>query len=81
MEPQSSKFRLQEQRQAAAQQQSGQQQAGLEFATAEELLRHDAAQVTPPPTLRQRLHLTLRGQKPVKRRWWHRLFARNPTEP
>jgi hypothetical protein len=63
----------QQQQQLAAQQQT-QQQAVREFATAEELLRYDAAQTVTPPSVGQRLAQSSAGLTPPKRSWWQRLF-------
>jgi hypothetical protein len=45
----------------------------LEFATAEELLRHDAAQITVPEELSGRLAESARNEPPDQP-WWKRLF-------
>lgn len=50
-------------------------QTPLEFATAEELLRHDALHTPVPPAIGQRLRESL-GPLPAPRRsWWRRLFG------
>lgn len=48
-----------------------QQSAAREFATAEEVLRADAAQTTVPPAVTQRLNESIR-QEPKPRSWWQR---------
>ena len=51
------------------------QQTVREFASAEELLRYDAAHTTVPPEIAQRLQKStgnLPGPKPA---WWKRLFG------
>ena len=57
-------------------QNSAQQQTALEFSTAEEALRHDAAQTELPPTLAERLKKSI-AQEPPKENvpWWKRLFG------
>jgi len=50
------------------------QQAGLEFQSAEELLRHDAAQTMVPPAIVTRLGESTRGLEPPRRPWWRRMF-------
>jgi hypothetical protein len=53
-----------------------QQTVPREFATVEELLRHDAQQTPVPPALTQRLQASLKQLPPAARRaWWRRLFG------
>jgi hypothetical protein len=68
-----SKLTREQQQQLAAQQQA-QQQTAREFATAEELLRYDAAQITTPPTVGNRIAQSAAGLNPPRRSWWQRLF-------
>ncbi|HZR16908.1 MAG TPA: hypothetical protein VFE51_06230 [Verrucomicrobiae bacterium] len=50
--------------------------APREFATVEELLRHDAQQTPVPSALAQRLQASLQELPPAGRRaWWRRLFG------
>jgi hypothetical protein len=63
----------QKQQQAAAQQ--SQQQAAREFASAEEMLRHDAANTRVPPGIAQRLAKSAGGIPGKKRSWWQRLLG------
>jgi hypothetical protein len=66
----------QEQQQHAAEQQT-QQPATREFATAEELLRYDAAQTPVPPAIGQRLQKsTGQASAPPPRPWWRNLLGR-----
>jgi len=52
------------------------QQSGQEFATADELLRFDAAQTAVPPHLAERLKESIANAGPPPRRsWWHRLLG------
>ena len=53
-----------------------QHQAGQEFATAEELLRFDAAQTAVPPQIAERLKQSA-GQlpPPPRRSWWKNLLG------
>jgi hypothetical protein len=47
-----------------------------EFATVEELLRHDAQQTPVPPELEQRLQASVKELPPAARgAWWRRLFG------
>ncbi len=64
-----SKQRCQEQEQVAH---TSGQQGTREFATTEELLRHDAAQTEVPPTIAERLSQSIAKLPPPKRRWWQR---------
>lgn len=51
------------------------QTPALEFATPEELLRYDAAQVTPPTRLARRLSASLAAEDQRPRPWWRRLWS------
>jgi len=51
-------------------------QGGLEFSSAEEMIRFDAAQTAPPPTLAQRVQTSVNREARPKRSWWARLFGR-----
>ncbi|MGA2747948.1 MAG: hypothetical protein ABSG59_04150 [Verrucomicrobiota bacterium] len=46
-----------------------------EFASVEELLRHDAAQTAVPPEIAQRLRQSLEESPPPRRSWWRKLFS------
>jgi nucleosome binding factor SPN SPT16 subunit len=64
----------QSEQQAAAHQ--TQHQAGQEFATAEELLRFDAAQTAVPPQIAERLKQSAAQLPPPPRRsWWKNLLG------
>ena len=60
--------------QTHAEQQTGahetRQQAGQEFASADELLRFDAAQTVVPPQIGERLKQSAAGLPPSRRPWW-----------
>jgi hypothetical protein len=63
----------QEQQQTAGQQ--AQQQSVSEFATPEELLRHDALHTPVPPSIAHRLKESV-GQIPApSRSWWRRFLG------
>ena len=49
------------------------QQSGLEFATVEEMLRHDALHTPVPPNIGHRLQESIGPAPP--RSWWRRLFG------
>ena len=52
-----------------------QQTSAREFASAEELLRHDASQTTVPPAIAERLSQSLRNEPKPERSWWRRLMG------
>jgi hypothetical protein len=69
-----SKLSEEQQQQQAAEQQT-QQPAAREFATAEELLRYDAAHTTVPPGIARRLQKSA-GDLPAPRtNWWRKFFG------
>jgi hypothetical protein len=47
----------------------------LEFAQPEDVLRYDAAQVTPPPRLARRLSDSIARECRLARSWWKRLWS------
>jgi hypothetical protein len=53
-----------------------QSQSAREFASAEELLRFDAAHTTVPPGIAQRLRKSVGPAGPPPRSWWRNLFGR-----
>jgi hypothetical protein len=71
--------KLNSQEQQEAQQESvgeqAQQTAAAEFATPEELLRHDALRTPVPPTIAHRLQESIGKSSPRPRSWWQRLFS------
>jgi hypothetical protein len=69
-----SKQRSQEQEQLA--QNAGGQSTAREFATAEELLRHDAAQTEVPPAIAERLTQSIAKLPQPPRSWWQRWLKR-----
>ena len=50
--------------------------SALEFATAEEMLRYDAAQTPVPARIVERLQKSAADIAPPARSWWQRLFRR-----
>jgi hypothetical protein len=54
---------------------SEQKQAAREFNSAEELLRHDAAQTSVPEEVGARLRESIAREPPPRRSWWQRLFG------
>jgi len=70
---QQSKF---SQKQEHVEEQQTQAGTAREFACAEELLRHDAAQTPVPPEIAQRLQKSAaRNCPPASRSWWKHLFG------
>jgi hypothetical protein len=56
--------------------QQSQQQSAKEFESSDELLRFDAAQVSVPPEIAQRLQKSAAHIKPpAARSWWKNLFG------
>lgn len=47
-----------------------------EFATTNELLQHDAAQIEVPPVVAERLSKSIEGLPRPSRSWWQRIFDR-----
>jgi hypothetical protein len=69
------KFTPKEQGQLEAQQQQTQSSSVQEFATPEDLLRHDALHTPVPPTVAHRLKESI-GQMPASGHpWWKRLLG------
>lgn len=66
------KFSSQEQQSQAQQDRT----AAREFATAEELLRHDALHTPVPPTIAHRLKESIAQIPAPPRPWWRRLFGK-----
>ena len=67
------KVNSEEQQQQVPLQQT-QAQAVREFATAEELLRHDAIHTPVPPRIAHRLQESIRQNPPRAPAWWRRWF-------
>jgi hypothetical protein len=70
--------RLNAHEQEQAVQQSAQQQAAVEFANTEAMLRHDASQAEVPPAVAERLRESIKREAPPPQTWWQRWFGRNP---
>jgi hypothetical protein len=62
-----------QQQQAAAQQ--AQKTSALEFATPEQMLRHDAAHTEVPASIARRLEKSIGAPAGTKPSWWRRLFG------
>ena len=71
---QESKHQAREQEQLAAN--SAQQVTATEYATTEELLRHDAALTAVPPVIAERLSKSIQDLPRPSRSWWQRMFGR-----
>ena len=70
--------RLTSQNESQEQALSGQQtqsERGLEFATVEDLLRHDALHTPVPPRIAHRLEESIGKNAPPVRPWWRRFFG------
>jgi hypothetical protein len=65
-----------EQEQLAAAQQQTESSSPLEFASVEEMLRHDALHTPVPPTIAHRLEDSISQlPPPAERPWWRRCFG------
>ena len=60
-----------------AEQQQTQNTSALEFASADDMLRYDAAHTPVPDRIIQRLQKSAESIPPPPRSWWHRLFRRS----
>jgi len=70
------KLTPQEQEQLAAAQQQTQSSSAREFASVEEMLRHDALHTPVPPTIAYRLEESVKQLPPASSRgWWRRFFG------
>ncbi len=71
-----SKLTPQEQQQLAAEQQQTQSSGAREFASVEEMLRHDALRTPVPPNVACRLEESVKQlPPPSSRAWWRRFFG------
>jgi len=55
---------------------STQENATREFATTDDLFRHDAAQTQVPPVIAERLSKSIENLPRPSRSWWQRIFNR-----
>jgi hypothetical protein len=65
-----------QQQQQPAPDQRAELQPGLEFATADEMLRHDAQHTPVPPAIAHRLAQSLAKMPPRSQSWWRRWFGK-----
>jgi hypothetical protein len=72
---QQSKLNSQEQAQQQSSTEQTQQTSATEFATPEEMLRHDALRTPVPPTIAHRLQESIGKTSPRPQSWWRRLFG------
>jgi hypothetical protein len=68
------KLKSQEQEEQVVGQQS-QEQSAIEFATPEDMLRHDALHTPVPPSIAHRLQQSLNQTAPAAQSLWRRLFG------
>ena len=70
------KLTQKEQEQLAAEQQQTQASGAQEFASVEDMLRHDAVHTPLPPTIAYRLEESVKELPSASSRgWWRRLFG------
>ena len=55
---------------------NAQQTSAREFASTEELLRHDASHITVPPEIAERLARSIQNEPKPARSWWRRFLKR-----
>ncbi len=70
----SSQQQTQSREQTLSQEQSA-EHAGVEFASPEEMLRHDALHTPVPPAIALRLRESIRDLPAPPRSWWRRFFG------
>ena len=76
MDPKLRKLQERQQEETAEQHATLHRAGGREFGSVDELLRHDAAQVQPPPAIAHRLNDSIRREPKPFRSWWSRWFSR-----
>ncbi len=70
------KLTQKQQEQLAAEQQQTRSSSAKEFASVEEMLRHDALHTPVPPTIAYRLEESIKQlPPPTSRAWWRRFFG------
>jgi hypothetical protein len=69
--------KLQQQQNQQTVEQTAARQAAREFASPEDLLRHDADQTVPPPALAHRVAESIAKEPRPARSWWQRWFSRD----
>ena len=74
MNPEQSRLRQEEKTENAQANISGAAQEAQEFATVDDLLRHDAAQHPVPPEVAERLNQSLAAEPAPQPSWFKRLF-------
>jgi hypothetical protein len=62
----------QQEQEAAAQQRNTQDQATIQFNTAEEVLRHDCTRIRVPSAVAERLRESVNTEPKPARSWWKR---------
>jgi hypothetical protein len=76
MNPQKSQLQQQQKQEAEANQVLQQGQTAREFTAPEEMLRADAAEVTVPRSVTERLNQSLANEPRARQPWWRKLFNR-----
>ncbi len=75
MNPESKKLQHQQQSEEVSQHQQSQLGTVLEFGSAEDVLRHDAAQTQVPAGVEDRLARSLKREPATGTSWWRRFFG------
>jgi hypothetical protein len=71
------KLTQQQQEQQQVEQQQSAKEAVREFATPEELLRHDAGNTAVPPQIAERLQKSVEGSPKPPPAWWRRFLGKS----
>jgi hypothetical protein len=67
----------QEQKQESEQHQTQEQKSeAREFASVDEMLQHDASQITVPPAIAVRLNESISREPKPEKSWWQRFFKK-----
>lgn len=76
MKNQSSKLRHEEKQETVSGQHQQQQQKEQQFSSVEEAMRHDAANITVPPGIAERLNKSIAAEPKTSPSWWKRIFSK-----
>ncbi len=75
MEPDSHKIRMSQEQQTRQEEAALQKSSGLEFQTADEVIRYDAAQTPPPQRIERRVRDSVNREEAERLPWWRRWFG------
>ena len=72
--------KLQQQQKQESLEETASQQTARQFASPEEMLRHDAARTEVPPALARRVAESVAKEPRRARSWWQRWFSRRSPD-